>query len=87
MQFKNGEPYLRGTSISAYQIAALRKEMTVDEILQDYPTLKRDDIEAAASFAAIYPEPGRPYPAKTLKRGISELLKLGIFDQIQDETA
>ncbi|RZI61422.1 MAG: DUF433 domain-containing protein, partial [Zymomonas sp.] len=62
-------------------------EMSVDEILQDYPSLKRDDVEVASSFAAIYPKLGRPYPGKTLKRGISELLKLGIFDEMPDEAA
>lgn len=87
MQFKGGEPYLKGISIPVYQIAALRKEMSVDEILQDYPSLKCDDVEVASSFAAIYPKLGRPYPGRTLKRGISELLKLGIFDEMPDEAA
>jgi len=87
MHMKNGEPFLKGTTIPAYQIAALLKEMSVDDILEDYPSLKRADVEVAASFALVYPKLGRPYPSKTLKRGISELLKAGVFDDPVDDGA
>jgi uncharacterized protein (DUF433 family) len=50
-----GKPVIRGTRITVELI--LRKlagEMTMDEILADYPHLTPDDIYAAAAFAADY---------------------------------
>ena len=50
-----GKPVIRGTRITAEHI--LRKlagGMTPEEILEDHPHLKLDDILAAQEFAADY---------------------------------
>jgi uncharacterized protein (DUF433 family) len=50
-----GKPVIRGTRITVEHI--LRKVAggkTVEEILQDHPHLKVEDVYAAAAFAADY---------------------------------
>jgi uncharacterized protein (DUF433 family) len=50
-----GKPVIKNTRITVEQV--LRKlagGMTIEEILADYPHLKREDIFAAHEFAADY---------------------------------
>lgn len=50
-----GKPVIRNTRITVEQI--LRKlsgGMTIDEIIEDHPHLKKEDIFAAQEFAADY---------------------------------
>ena len=50
-----GKPVIKGTRVTVEQI--LRKlagGMTVEEIITDYPHLKKEDILAAQEFAADY---------------------------------
>jgi uncharacterized protein (DUF433 family) len=48
-----GKPCIRNTRISVFDILGwLGSGMTFDEILSDYPELKRDDIKASLMFAA-----------------------------------
>ena len=51
----SGKPVIRGTRIPVETILRwLGKGTTVDELLTEYPTLKREDIHAAQSFAADF---------------------------------
>lgn len=51
-QILGGKPVIEGTRISVELILEfLRSGMTLDEILQEYPHLKRADLEAALAFA------------------------------------
>jgi uncharacterized protein (DUF433 family) len=49
----HGEPCIRGTRIPISTIlGSLADNMTVQEILEAYPQLKVEDIQAALSYAA-----------------------------------
>jgi uncharacterized protein (DUF433 family) len=46
-----GEPTIKGTRIAVRNIVvAIRYTPTVEELLEDYPTLSRDAIEEAFAF-------------------------------------
>jgi uncharacterized protein (DUF433 family) len=48
-----GKPVIKGTRISVeFILELLASNVTVDEILKDYPHLKREDINACLIFAA-----------------------------------
>jgi uncharacterized protein (DUF433 family) len=48
-----GRPCIRGLRVTVGTIVALLASgRTIDEILQAYPYLERDDIQAALSYAA-----------------------------------
>lgn len=48
-----GKPCVRGTRISVYDILGwLASGMTFDEILVDYPSLKKADLFACLQYAA-----------------------------------
>lgn len=50
---RSGKPCIAGTRITVYDILEyLAGGMTEDEILADFPSLTREDIRAALSFAA-----------------------------------
>lgn len=47
-----GKPIVKGTRLTVEHILGLLMEgITIDEILQDYPNLKREDIFACIAFA------------------------------------
>ena len=50
------------------------------EILEDYPGLTTDQVEAAIEYAKVYPKPGRPLPARSFKRMLSDMAKSGVWD-------
>jgi uncharacterized protein (DUF433 family) len=68
-----GEPVILGTQIPVYLIAGLAKGETVDEILEDYPSLTRGQVETAIEYATAYPKKGRPYPNRSFKRMVADL--------------
>lgn len=76
----NGEPVLRGTGAPVYEIAALTRGQTVAEIMEDYPGLTPALIEAAVDYARVYPKAGRPLPARSLKRMLSDMAASGVWD-------
>ena len=80
---RSGEPVISGTAIPVYQIAGLAKGQTVEEIMEDYPSLSLDQVEGAIEYAKAYPKKGRPYPARSFKRMIGDL---GL-DEIETEPA
>ncbi len=48
-----GKPVVKGTRIPVDAILQrLAEGMTVDEVLQDYPNITRDDIKAALEYGA-----------------------------------
>lgn len=52
-EVRSGKPCIRGTRITVYDILEyLAGGMTEDEILEDFPSLQREDIRAALAFAA-----------------------------------
>jgi uncharacterized protein (DUF433 family) len=51
----SGKPVIRGTRIPVETILRwLGKGVSVEELLREYPTLSREDINAAQSFAADF---------------------------------
>jgi uncharacterized protein (DUF433 family) len=50
---RSGKPCIKGTRITVYDVLEyLAGGMSEDEILDDFPDLKREDIRAALAFAA-----------------------------------
>ncbi|WP_259665616.1 DUF433 domain-containing protein [Rhizobium binae] len=80
IKVKGREPYIKGTDIPVYQVAALYPAASIEEILEDFPSLRRAQVEHAIDFARTHPKKGRPYPSTSLKRGISSLIKSGVFN-------
>lgn len=57
---RRGEPIVRGTRIPARILAAIAKMgSSVDEMIQDYPALTREGLDAALAFAAANPRQPR----------------------------
>lgn len=50
---RSGKPCIRGLRITVYDVLSyLATGMTVEEVLDDFPSLTREDILACLSFAA-----------------------------------
>lgn len=63
-QICGGEPVFKGTRVTLRTVlASLAAGDGADEILADFPALKREDIQAAISFAAASAEEDLPVPA------------------------
>jgi uncharacterized protein (DUF433 family) len=63
-QISGGEPVFRGTRVTLRTVlASLAAGDSVDEILTDFPALKREDVAAAIAFAAASAEEDLPVPA------------------------
>jgi uncharacterized protein (DUF433 family) len=53
-EIRGGKPCIRGTRITVYDILEyLAGGMTEDQILDDFPSLQREDIRAVLEFAAL----------------------------------
>lgn len=53
-EVRSGKPCIKGTRITVYDILEyLAGGMTEDEILEDFPSLQREDIRAVLEFAAM----------------------------------
>lgn len=82
---RDGEdPILRGANVSVYEIEALTHGQTVSEIIEDYPGLSAKQVEAAVEYAKVYPKPGRPLPARSMKRMLSDMAETGAWDVESD---
>jgi uncharacterized protein (DUF433 family) len=56
-----GEPVVRGTRIPVSVLADLaRQGASREELLEDYPSLTEESLEAALVYARLYPRRGRP---------------------------
>ncbi len=50
---RSGQPCIRGLRMTVYDVLSyLAAGMSVEEILQDFPLLTRDDVLACLSYAA-----------------------------------
>jgi uncharacterized protein (DUF433 family) len=64
-----GEPVFRGTRIPLEHIAALfRKDVTTEEIAEDFPSLDSRDLEYARLAARFGDPPGRPRKRLRIER-------------------
>lgn len=80
----SGDPVLRGTNVPVHTVAALARGQTVSEIMEDYPGLTPAQVDAAVEYAKVYPKPGRPLPARSFKRMLSDLATAGAWDLEND---
>ena len=74
------EPQLKQVGVPVHVIAGLARGQSVDEIVHDYPALKREQVEAAIEYATVYPRTGRPMPDRSFKRMLSDLAAAGVWD-------
>lgn len=59
-----GEPVFKGTRVTLRTVlASLAAGDSADDILADFPSLKREDIQAAVAFAAASAEEDLPVPS------------------------
>lgn len=80
----NSEPLIPGTEISIFRISALRDGGTsVSEIMEDFPSLTRAQIEYAEQIAQAFPLMLNAYPKRTLKH----FLRKGTFRRLKKELA
>ncbi|MBF6560333.1 MAG: DUF433 domain-containing protein [Candidatus Binataceae bacterium] len=60
-EIRGGEPCIRGTRIGVYEVSSmLEQDTSEEEILEGFPSLKREQLELAKIFAQAYPRKGRP---------------------------
>lgn len=65
-----GEPVVRGTRIPVHMLGDLAAQGAPrEELLEDYPSLTRESLEAALMWARMYPRRGRP-PRAPWKDGV-----------------
>lgn len=63
-QICGGEPVIKGTRVTLRTIlASLAEGARVEEILEDFPTLKEEDVRAVIAFAAVSAEEDLPVPS------------------------
>lgn len=59
-----GEPVVKGTRVMIRTIlASLAEGASIQEILEDFPTLTENDVRAVIAFAAASAEDDLPVPA------------------------
>jgi uncharacterized protein (DUF433 family) len=60
-EVRAGEPVVRGTRIEVHTLADLATQgAPVEELLEDYPSLTPESLDAALAWARVYPRRGRP---------------------------
>ncbi len=61
-----GKPIIKGTRISVeFVIQLLADDLSVDDVLENYPHLCREDVLACLSYASHWLQTERVYPLKT----------------------
>jgi uncharacterized protein (DUF433 family) len=64
-------PLIPGTRVPVYKISALIDGgLGIDDVMEDYPSLTRQQIESAFLYAKVNPNPGAPYPNISFKRAL-----------------
>ncbi|MGO7888896.1 DUF433 domain-containing protein, partial [Rhizobium ruizarguesonis] len=53
---ERGEPLIKGTRVPLHMVAELARGQTVAEIVEDFPSLSREQVEAAIEYAKAYPK-------------------------------
>jgi len=79
----SGEPVIRDTTVPVHVVASLAKGETIEEILEDYPSLTRAQVENAIEYAKAYPKKGRPYPARSFKRTDDGALRVSVMTLLE----
>lgn len=51
-QIHHGEPCIRGTRIAVSVVVASLADLSIEELLAQYPQLSREDVQAALYFAS-----------------------------------
>ena len=70
-EVRAGEPVVRGTRIPVSVLADLERQgATREELLEDYPALTAESLEAALFYAQLYPRRGRPRRAPWRRNGV-----------------
>lgn len=60
-EIKGGTPVIKGTRMSVYSVTGrIEHGDTIDDILEDYPHLDREAVDAALAYARANPLVGRP---------------------------
>jgi uncharacterized protein (DUF433 family) len=60
-EIRGGEPCIRGTRIGVYEIGAMLEQgASEEELLDGYPSLRREQLGLARIYAHAYPRRGRP---------------------------
>jgi uncharacterized protein (DUF433 family) len=81
-EIMSGTPVFKGTRVPVHQIALeLEQGSPIEEVLRDYPTVSREQAEAAAIYARANPRTGRPpvqpwrgsQPVKVMRQVVSGL--------------
>lgn len=63
-QVCGGQPVIKGTRVTVRTIlASLAEGASVEEILEDFPTLTEKDVRAVIAFAAVSAEEDMPIPS------------------------
>jgi uncharacterized protein (DUF433 family) len=58
---RGGDPILRGTRVPVYTLSAMKRQGASDaELLEDFPSLTTESLDAALTYAATHPRRGRP---------------------------
>jgi len=61
-----GKPVVKGTRLAVeFIVDLLAQGWTEDEILENYPTLKREDIKACLQYASAALQAEKVYPLKS----------------------
>lgn len=71
-EIRGGLPVLRGTRIGVHEIADALHADGIEMVLEDFPSLCRWDVEAAALYAKVHPRTGRPRTGAHPRRLVSE---------------
>ncbi len=82
------DPFIRGTRVELYRIAALLEGgNSPEDVRAEYPSLTPDQIEFAATYSQAIPKKGRPYPKKSFRRSLEglDLTALDLGDEATDE--
>ena len=59
-----GEPVIKGTRVTVRTVlASLAEGAGIEDILNDFPTLKEQDVRAVIAFAAVSAEDDLPVPS------------------------
>lgn len=67
-------PVIPGTHIPIYKISALIDGgMNIESVMEDYPSLTREQIESSSAYARANPYSGPPYPKTTFKRALRKM--------------
>jgi uncharacterized protein (DUF433 family) len=67
------EPIIPNSAVPIYRISALLDgALSVEEVMQDFPSLTADQILMAREYALKYPNYGVPHPKQSLKRLLRE---------------